>query len=180
MKYDIESTNRRIYEIEQALQQFENTAKEFSSECKSARVINDLKIEDLRSRNDQLNQDIIAAEQAFSDVFRKKERNIEVIEDMKIKENRMREALEEKQRMLATAVERYEKLEIESQSKLENASRKLEERKNSKENEILRLQTLLKRAEMHVSSLEETVHQKSIENSSMNKWCDEMCRKMSK
>merc|ERR1712115_135871 len=135
--------------------------------------------ERLVRKNDQLQLDIISAEQARNDVLRKVERNKEVIAEMKKKEDEMKKALKSKERKLQHGAECYAVLENEMQNKVDSANKFVEDSKSSKDAEILRLQTMLRRAEMHVSTLEETLNQKTNENQTISKMCDELCTQIS-
>ena len=58
------------------------------------------------------------------------------------------------------------------------ANSRLDEIRRSRQSEIARLEALLRKAEMKVSSLERTVDQKSRENQELTVICDELIAKV--
>ena len=74
--------------------------------------------------------------------------------------------------------ERYELLKTHAETKLADAGDRLESVRKSKAGEIAKLQALLRKAEMGVSSLEKTVDQKTKENEELTKICDELIAKV--
>jgi len=95
------------------------------------------------------------------------------------KENKLGNMLSSKEKKLQHATEKYDLLENETQTKVEGANKVMEDCKNSKDSELLRLQTMLRRAEMHVSTLEDTLNQKTAENQTISNMCDELCAQIS-
>merc|ERR1719220_2262221 len=98
---------------------------------------------------------------------------------MKKKEDKMKNMLSSKEKKLQHATEKYDLLENETQTKVEGANKVMEDCKNSKDSELLRLQTMLRRAEMHVSTLEDTLNQKTAENQTISNMCNELCAQIS-
>ena len=73
--------------------------------------------------------------------------------------------------------ERYEILKSDANEKLSKANLKLSEIQSSREAEILKLRTLLKKAELEVSSLDRKVDKLGRENEELTKICDELISK---
>jgi len=178
-KREITVKSSSIKEMENLLSLYDKTIRELVSERKTTEVLNSMEREKFVKQNDQLQLDILAAEQARSDVQRKVERNKEVISEMKKKEDKMKNMLSSKEKKLQHATEKYDLLENETQTKVEGANKVMEDCKNSKDSELLRLQTMLRRAEMHVSTLEDTLNQKTAENQTISNMCDELCAQIS-
>ena len=83
------------------------------------------------------------------------------------------------QNKLRSDQERYELLKNDANEKLSQANEKLHQVKNSKAAEILKLRTLLKKAELQVSSQEQKVEKLTQENSELTLICDELIAKCS-
>ena len=61
---------------------------------------------------------------------------------------------------------------------LHSANRTLEQIQRSKSAEVSKLQVMLRKAEMRVSTLERTVEQKSRENKELTEICDDLINKV--
>ena len=73
--------------------------------------------------------------------------------------------------------ERYEILKADANDKLSKANAQLAETQSSKEAEILKLRSMLKKAEVEVSSLERKADKIGRENEELTKICDELISK---
>ena len=73
--------------------------------------------------------------------------------------------------------ERYEILKADANDKLSNANAQLAEIQSSKEAEILKLRSMLKKAEVEVSSLDKKADKLGRENEELTKICDELISK---
>ena len=76
--------------------------------------------------------------------------------------------------------ERYELLKADANDKLSKANAQLAETQSSKEAEILKLRSMLKKAEVEVSSLERKADKIGRENEELTKICDELISKVGK
>ena len=96
---------------------------------------------------------------------------------MKDHENRQKEMVVTVQEKLKKEQERYEVLKADANEKLSKANVKLAEIQGSREAEILKLRSLLKKAELEVTSLDTKVEKLGRENEELTKICDELISK---
>jgi len=179
LKNTINAKNSNIGEMEKLLHLYDKTIREMTSERKTTTELDIMEKDKLVRKNDQIKLDIVAAEQARIDVQRKVERNKEAIDDMKKKEDLLFSKKAAIKNKILLADEKYANLKNESLSRIESANKVIEDYKSTKDSEILKLQTMLRRAEMHVSTLEDTMNQKITENENLSKMCDELCSQIS-
>merc|ERR1711915_549191 len=101
----------------------------------------------------------------------------EQIGQMKDHENKQKERAKQVQNKLRGDQERYELLKNDANEKLSQASEMLNQIKNSKAAKILKLRTLLKKAELQASSQEQKVEKLTKENTELTLICDELIAK---
>merc|ERR1711915_509591 len=96
---------------------------------------------------------------------------------MKEHENRQKELVSTVQGQLKKDQDRYEILKADANERLGKANLKLAEIQTYKEAEILKLRSMLKKAEVEVSSLDRKVEKLGRENDELTKICDELISK---
>ena len=96
---------------------------------------------------------------------------------MKDHENNQKQVVTQVQQKLRSEQVRYETLKTDANEKLAAANQKIVEVQNSKAAEILKLKTLLKKAELQVSSQEQKVEKLIKENNELTLICDELIAK---
>merc|ERR1711936_1496610 len=118
--------------------------------------------------------DLQDVKRAFKDLHGKYERTKEVINAPKSNEDNLKAKVTDLSTRFKKGEERYNLLKTHTETKLEEANKKLGEVKNSKAAEIAKLTALLRKAQMGVSSLEKQVDQKNRENQELTTICDEL------
>merc|ERR1711997_773245 len=113
---------------------------------------------------DQTLEDLHSAERAFNDVHRKYERTKEIIGEFKRNEDLLKEQVKDISEKLKKSEDRFELLKSHAEGKLNDANRALEQIQRSKSAEVSKLQAMMRKAEMRVSTLERTIDQKTREN----------------
>jgi len=126
---------------------------------------------------EQAKEDLQAVDRALRDTSRRYERTKNQIGLMKDHENRQKEMVTAVQGQLKKEQERYEILKADANDKLSNANAQLAEIQSSKEAEILKLRSMLKKAEVEVSSLDKKADKLGRENEELTKICDELISK---
>ena len=96
---------------------------------------------------------------------------------MKDHENQQKEVVKSMQSKLRNEQERYEILKTDANEKLSNANEKLNEIQKSKASEILKLNAMLKKAELEVASKERQVDKLNQDNAELTQICDTLIAK---
>lgn len=117
-------------------------------------------------------------EVAFNDLHSKYEKCKQIILSYKSKEETYKNAIKDFEENLKKMEKNYEALKQHATSKLNFANQELEKINKKHETDLCKLNAMLKRKEMHISSLEETLAQKSKANEELTAICDELINKV--
>ncbi|XP_046753395.1 transforming acidic coiled-coil-containing protein 3-like isoform X2 [Diprion similis] len=125
--------------------------------------------DDLQAANHHLGN----TEAAFNDVHLKYERLKSVTSAYKSNEDVLKESIQENVKTIKTLEDRYDQLKNHAMSQLEKANLELEAIRKQHETETVRLQAMIRKAELKSNSLAEMVEQKSKENKELSSILDE-------
>merc|ERR1719187_457976 len=168
-------SNRQMMGI---VEEFEKTISQLIAERERERVCQEIERERVTAERNQVMDDLQAVERAFNDLHRKYERTKEVITGFKDNEDMLKTSVEDYNKRFRKTEERYELLKTHAETKLQDAAERLDSVQRSKAAEIAKLQALLRKAEMRVTSLERAVEQKTHENQELTTICDELIAKV--
>lgn len=138
----------------------------------------DERIQLIRERDEQVAH-LASMEVSFSDLHSKYEKSKQTILGFKTNEEIYKKSNKEFEDNLAKTQNNYELLKQHATSKLNHANEELHEIHRAHEAEVLKLKAMIKRKELHITSLEETVSQKSKANEELTAICDELINKVS-
>lgn len=127
---------------------------------------------------DEQTAHLASMENAFSDLHSKYEKCKQIILSYKAKEDTYRNSIKEFEENLLKMQNNYELLKQHATSKLNHANTELEKINRSHESEVLKLNAMIKRKDLHISSLEETLAQKTKANEELTAICDELINKV--
>ncbi|XP_015597627.1 flocculation protein FLO11 isoform X2 [Cephus cinctus] len=126
--------------------------------------------EDLQTTNSHLSH----AEEAFNDVHQKYERLKTILAGFQNNEIVLKQSIQDNQETIKKLESRYEQLKNHAMTQLEKANLELEGSRKQNEAETVRLQAMVKKAELKSNSLSELVEQKTKENKELAKILDEV------
>lgn len=112
------------------------------------------------------------------DISRKFDRLRDAISDLQRNEDDLKVNVANAQEQVRINNERYEVLRRHAETKLRQATEELERRKTSGEANISKLKAMLRRAELKISNLEETLDHKTKENGELCQIVDELINKV--
>merc|ERR1712241_1620854 len=158
--------------------EFEKTIGQLIEDKQRSQVVNEIEKERILNERNQILEDLQAVERAFNDLHRKYERTKEVVAGFKSNEDVLKRTVEDLTIRYKKGEERYEMLKEHAETKLSEASSRMEEVTKTKGVEIARLTAQLRKAEMMVTSLERQVDQKTRENQELTTICDELISKV--
>ncbi|XP_047993910.1 transforming acidic coiled-coil-containing protein 3-like [Leguminivora glycinivorella] len=131
----------------------------------------------IRDRDEQTAH-LASMEVSFNDLHSKYEKSKQVILGYKTNEEAYKKSIEEFEGNLAKMHTNYEMLKQHATSKLNHANQELEKINKAHESEILKFNAMLKRKEVHITSLEESLAQKTKANEELTAICDELINKV--
>ena len=185
----VDSNNCQMMEI---VGQFEETIEQLLKE--KAREKQSLRagIEKKMEEKEQVRSEVRDVERASKDLSKKYSRTKEVIQAHMTSEAGLKVEVEEMSSRHRRGGERYQLLKTHAETRLEEANNRLGEVsrgegrriypysqvKRSKAAEIAKLSAQLKKAEMHLASLEREKERKEKENEELSTICDDLIAKM--
>lgn len=138
----------------------------------------DERIQLIRERDEQTAH-LSSMEVSFSDLHSKYEKSKQIILSFKTNEEMYKKSVKEFEDNLSKMQSNYELLKQHATSKLNHANDELQKINRAHEAEVLKLNAMIKRKELHITSLEETVSQKTKANEELTAICDELINKVS-
>merc|ERR1712227_833928 len=121
------------------VEEFEKTIAQLISEKEREQVCNEIERDRIQNERNQILEDLQAVERAFNDLHRKYERTKEVVAGFKSNEDVLKRTVEELSTRCKKGEERYEMLKEHAETKLSEASSRMEEVTKTKGVEIARL-----------------------------------------
>ncbi|KAM3962483.1 transforming acidic coiled-coil-containing protein 3 [Aphomia sociella] len=121
---------------------------------------------------------LASMEHAFNDVHTKYERCKVIIQGYKSNEETLKHTVEENNDAIQKLEARYETLRQHAMQQLNKANAELDSVKKAHQAEILKLNAMLKKSEVHASSLQESLAQKIKDNEELTAICDELINKV--
>lgn len=132
----------------------------------------------LINERDEQTAHLGSMEASFSDLHSKYEKSKQVILNFKANEEAYEKSIKDFEESLTKMQNNYEMLKQHATSKLNHANSELEKMNKAHEAEVLKLNALLKRNALHITSLEETLAQKTKANDELTAICDELINKV--
>lgn len=127
---------------------------------------------------DEAASHLASMEHAFNDVHTKYERCKLIIQGYKSNEETYKHTVEENNDAIQKLEARYETLRQHAMQQLNKANAELDSVKKCHQSEILKLNAMLKKSEVHASSLQESLGQKIKDNEELTAICDELINKV--
>ncbi|XP_052055457.1 transforming acidic coiled-coil-containing protein 3 isoform X2 [Apodemus sylvaticus] len=177
-KYD--DLNAKYLEMGKIVDGFEKIVYKSMEEAEKQKELAEDKIQKVLKERDQLNADLNSMEKSFSDLFKRFEKQKEVIEGYQKNEDSLKKCVEEYIVKIGKEGQRYQALKAHAEEKLKLANEEIAQVRSKAQAEALAFQASLRKAQMQIHSLEKTVEQKTKENDELTKICDDLISKMEK
>lgn len=132
----------------------------------------------LINERDEQTAHLASMEVSFSDLHSKYEKSKQVILSFKANEETYKKSIKDFEENLTKMQTNYEMLKQHATSKLNQTNQELLMINKTHESEVLKLNAMMKRKEMHITSLEETLVQKTKANEELTAICDELINKV--
>lgn len=131
----------------------------------------------INERNEQTAH-LTNMEVSFNDLHSKYEKIKQVIANYKTNEEAYKKTLLSYEENFKKAQNNYELLKQHATSKLNYANEELQKLNKAHEAEVLKMNAMIKRKDLHITSLEETLAQKTKANEELTAICDELINKV--
>ncbi|XP_047524529.1 putative leucine-rich repeat-containing protein DDB_G0290503 [Pieris napi] len=131
----------------------------------------------IKDRN-ELTVHLSILEISFNDLHSKYEKSKKIILSLKANEDCLKKSLQEFEDNQVKIQNNYVLLKQHATGKLNHANQEFEKLKKGHEAEVLKLQAIMKRKDLQISSLEDTLAQKTKANKQLTIICDELINKV--
>ncbi|XP_049997113.1 transforming acidic coiled-coil-containing protein 3 isoform X2 [Alexandromys fortis] len=175
-----EDLNRKYLEMGKIMDGFEKIVYKSMEEAEKQKELAEDKIKKVQKERDQLIADLNSMEKSFSDLFKRFEKQKEVIEGYQKNEDSLKKCVEEYIAKIEKEGQRYQALKAHAEEKLNLANEEIAQVRSKAQAEALAFQASLRKAQMQIHSLEKTVEQKTKENDELTRICDDLISKMEK
>lgn len=159
---------------------FEKIVYQAMEEAQKQKELAKAEIQKILKEKDQLAADLSSTEKSFSDLFKRFEKQKEVIEGYRTNEESLKKCVEDYIVRVEKEGQRYQALKAQAEDKLRLASEEIAQVRSKAQAEALAFQASLRREQMRVRSLEKAVERKTKESEELSRICDDLISKMEK
>lgn len=160
------------------VEEYERTIASLIAETEQDKKLHNEERMQLMKERDEQTAHLASMEVSFSDLHSKYEKSKQIILSCKANEDTYKKSIKEFEENLTKMQNNYELLKQHATSKLNHANQELEKMNRAHESEVLKLNAMIKRKELHITSLEETLAQKTKANEELTAICDELINKV--
>ena len=164
----------RLNRSEDLIENFKTTINELLSSREKSRVYHEIEKERISHEKSQLVEDLLSAENSYKDVKGKYERSRDLIIRYKTDEDNLKIILNDRMDKLREKEQRFDRLKCHAEDKVQQANDAIQQIQTNGEVEMARLATMLRKSELKVETLDQTMRQKSEESRELAQMCDEL------
>ncbi|XP_032109808.1 transforming acidic coiled-coil-containing protein 3 isoform X3 [Sapajus apella] len=175
-----EELHRKNLELGMIMDRFEEATYQVMEEVQKQKELAKADIQKVLKEKEHLTADLNSMEKSFSDLFKRFEKQKEVIEGYRKNEESLKKCVEDYLARITQAGQRYQALKAHAEEKLQLANEEIAQVRSKAQAEVLALQASLRKEQMRVQSLERTVEEKTKENEELTRICDDLISKMAK
>ncbi|KAK2092512.1 Transforming acidic coiled-coil-containing protein 3 [Saguinus oedipus] len=169
-----EELHRKNLEMGVIMDSFEEVTYQVMEEVQKQKELAKADIQKVLKEKDQLTADLNSMEKSFSDLFKRFEKQKEVIEGYRKNEESLKKCAEDYLARVTQVGQRYQALKAHTKEKLQLANEEITQVRSKAQAEALALQASLRKEQM-----ERTVG-KTKENEELTRICDNLISKMAK
>lgn len=170
----VNEQNQNHVQLSIVMQEYEKLISKLTAELETEKKLSKEKLDALNSEKDSALTHLSNVEAAFTDVHQKYEKCKKVIEDYKKNEAKMKSLINDQLETLRLRDKQIETMQNHAGKSLDNAHKEIDRIKGSHEQEMTRLRALLRKTELKVISLQESLEQKMKENQELTTICDDL------
>ncbi|XP_045330786.1 transforming acidic coiled-coil-containing protein 3 isoform X9 [Leopardus geoffroyi] len=175
-----ETLHAKNLEMGKIMDGFEGIVYQAMEEAQKQKELAKAEIQKILKEKEQLTADLSSMEKSFSDLFKRFEKQKEVIEGYRTNEESLKRCVEDYIARIEKEAQRYQALKAHAEEKLQRANEEIAQVRSKAQAEALAFQASLRKEQTRVQSLEKTVEQKTKENEELTRICDDLISKMEK
>ncbi|XP_042841088.1 transforming acidic coiled-coil-containing protein 3 isoform X5 [Panthera pardus] len=175
-----ETLHAKNLEMGKIMDGFEGIVYQAMEEAQKQKELAKAEIQKILKEKEQLTADLSSMEKSFSDLFKRFEKQKEVIEGYRTNEESLKRCVEDYIARIEKEARRYQALKAHAEEKLQRANEEIAQVRSKAQAEALAFQASLRKEQTRVQSLEKTVEQKTKENEELTRICDDLISKMEK
>ncbi|XP_042107685.1 transforming acidic coiled-coil-containing protein 3 isoform X5 [Ovis aries] len=150
----------RLLEMGKIMDSFEGTVYQVMEESQKQKELAKAEMQKVLKEKAQLAADLHSMEKSFSDLFKRFEKQKEVIEGYRTNEESLKKCVEDYIERVEKEAQKYQALKAQAEEKLQQASEEIAQVRSKAQTDALALQAVLRKEQMRVHSLEKVVEQK--------------------
>ncbi|XP_035181410.1 transforming acidic coiled-coil-containing protein 3 isoform X1 [Oxyura jamaicensis] len=177
-KYD--KLHMEYKEMGKIVAEFEGTITQMMEDAQKQKELSKKEIQRMVEEKQQVISDLNSMEKSFSELFKRFEKQKEVLEGYRKNEEALKKCAEEYLARIKREEQRYQALKAHAEEKLHQANEEIAQVRSKAKSETAALQASLRKEQMRIQSLERSLEQKSKENDELTKICDDLILKMEK
>nr|XP_009500266.1 PREDICTED: transforming acidic coiled-coil-containing protein 3 [Phalacrocorax carbo] len=177
-KYD--KLHMEYKEMGKIVAEFEGTITQMMEDAQKQKEFSKKEMQRMVEEKQQVISDLNSMEKSFSELFKRFEKQKEVLEGYRKNEDALKKCAEEYLARIKKEEQRYCALKAHAEEKLHQANEEIAQVRSKAKSETAALQASLRKEQMRIQSLERSLEQKTKENDELTKICDDLILKMEK
>ncbi|KFZ62382.1 Transforming acidic coiled-coil-containing protein 3, partial [Antrostomus carolinensis] len=177
-KYD--KLHMEYKEMGKIVAEFECTITQMMEDAQKQKEFAKKEMQRMVEEKQQVISDLNSMEKSFSELFKRFEKQKEVLEGYRKNEEALKKCAEEYLARIKKEEQRYQALKAHAEEKLNQANEEIAQVRSKAKSETAALQASLRKEQMRIQSLERSLEQKTKENDELTKICDDLILKMEK
>ncbi|KAM4051659.1 transforming acidic coiled-coil-containing protein 3 [Anomaloglossus baeobatrachus] len=167
-------------EMEKIVAEFESTITQMLEDSQRQKELSKQDLHKVVEEKQQVQMDLNSMEKSFSELFKRFEKQKDVLEGYRKNEDALKKCVEDYLARIKKEEQRYQALKAHAEEKLNRANEEIAQVRNKAKAEATALQATLRKEQMKIQSLERSLEQKTKENDELTKICDDLILKMEK
>uniref|UniRef100_A0A8B9S6M2 Transforming acidic coiled-coil containing protein 3 n=1 Tax=Apteryx owenii TaxID=8824 RepID=A0A8B9S6M2_APTOW len=177
-KYD--KLHMEYKEMGKIVAEFEGTITQMMEDAHKQKELSKKEMQRMVEEKQQVISDLNSMEKSFSELFKRFEKQKEVLEGYRKNEDALKKCAEDYLARIKKEEQRYQALKAHAEEKLHQANEEIAQVRSRAKSETAALQASLRKEQMRIQSLERSLEQKTKENDELTKICDDLILKMEK
>nr|XP_033806981.1 transforming acidic coiled-coil-containing protein 3 isoform X2 [Geotrypetes seraphini]XP_033806990.1 transforming acidic coiled-coil-containing protein 3 isoform X2 [Geotrypetes seraphini] len=165
-------------EMGKIVAEYECTITQMIEDSHKQKEVAKLDIQKILQEKQQLQDDFNSMEKSYSELFKRFDKQKDVLEGYRKNEEALKKCVEDYVTRISKEEQRYQALKAHAEEKLKRASEEIAQVRSKTKGEIAALQASLRKEQMKIKSMEQSLEQKAKENDELTKICDDLISKM--
>ncbi|CAH2299627.1 transforming acidic coiled-coil-containing 3 [Pelobates cultripes] len=179
-KHKHEKLYLEYIEMGKIIAEFETTITQILEDSQRQKELTKQELQKVLEEKQQVQMDLNSMEKSFSDLFKRFEKQKEIIDGYRKNEETLKKCVEDYHLRIKKEEQRYQALKAHAEEKLNCANEEIAQVRNKAKSETVVLQCTLRKEQMKIQSLERSLEQKAKEIEELTKICDDLILKMEK